>query len=198
MREGVLSVPSAVEAPPAGRLGRDLRALRRRRGLTLAALAAEVGRSVGWLSQVERGLSELAIDDLRGLARALGVPLSWFLTHDDVEEEERGLVVRRRRRRRIGSAETGLTEELLSPDLGGSFEVLLSIFAPGAERRYFITRETEETGYVVAGELELWIGERHVHVHAGDSFRLAGQPHRWRNPGNRDCEVVWVIAPPVY
>ncbi|MFB0939400.1 MAG: helix-turn-helix transcriptional regulator, partial [Paracoccaceae bacterium] len=39
-------------------LGADLRALRKARGLTLSDLATALGRSVGWLSQVERDLSQ--------------------------------------------------------------------------------------------------------------------------------------------
>ncbi|MEO0664668.1 MAG: helix-turn-helix transcriptional regulator, partial [Pseudomonadota bacterium] len=48
-------------------LGADLRALRKARGFTLQGLAARLGRSVGWLSQVERGLSEPSVSDLRQL-----------------------------------------------------------------------------------------------------------------------------------
>ncbi|MPZ11889.1 MAG: helix-turn-helix domain-containing protein [Kiloniellaceae bacterium] len=186
------------EALPGARLGRDLRALRKARGLTLAELALQVGRSVGYLSQVERGLSELGVADLRAITKVLDAPLSWFLVHDDAPEDERGYVVRWGARRHIGSAETGLIEELLSPDLGGSFEVILSVFAPGAERQEFLTRDTEETGYLMSGELELWIGSRHFRVYAGDSFHIAREPARWRNPGEEPTEVVWVISPPVY
>lgn len=191
-------VEPAGEPLPGEKLGRDLRALRKTRGLTLTELALKVGRSVGYLSQVERGLSELGIDDLRALAEALEAPLSWFLVRDDLPEAERGQVVRAAGRRRIGSAETGLTEELLSPDLGGSFEVIRAVFAPGAERRHFLQRDTEETGYLVCGELELWIGEERFHLFAGDSFRIEGELMRWRNPGKEPCEVIWVIAPPIY
>ncbi len=183
---------------PSSKHGNDLRILRKTRGLTLAELALKVGRSVGFLSQVERGLSELGIDDLRAIAAALYTPLSWFLVHEDVPEEERGHVVRATARRSIGSADTGLTEELLSPDLGGSFEVLLSVFEPGAESMGFLKRDTEETGYLVSGELELWIGKGHFHLTAGDSFRIAREPSRWRNPGKVRTEVVWVISPPTY
>ena len=52
-------------------LGADIRALRKARGLTLAELAQTLGRSVGWLSQVERDMSEPGVNDLRDLARAL-------------------------------------------------------------------------------------------------------------------------------
>ena len=57
-------------------LGADIRALRKARGLTLAELAQTLGRSVGWLSQVERDMSEPAINDLRDLAWALDVSIS--------------------------------------------------------------------------------------------------------------------------
>ncbi len=185
-------------APGGASLGQDLRALRRSKGLTLAELALKVGRSVGYLSQIERGLSEISIGDLKNLAAALDAPLSWFFAHEGVPAEERGVVVRAAARRRLGSPADGLTEELLSPDLGGAFEVIRSLFEAGAELKEPSTRDTEETGYILSGELELWIGEGHFHLTAGDSFRIDREPYRWRNPGKVRAEVVWVIAPPVY
>jgi len=187
-----------VDFTDAQHLGRELRGLRRSRGLTLAALGAKLGRSVGYLSEVERGLTVIAVDDLRRVARLLRVPISWFLVDTGGEESERGRIVRWGRRRRIGPVETGHIEELLSPDLGGAFEMVHSTFAPGAERNIFITRDTEEAGYVVSGELTLWIAGEEYHLTQGDSFRINREPARWRNPGRVPATVVWVIAPPVY
>jgi transcriptional regulator with XRE-family HTH domain len=179
-------------------LGPDLRALRKARGLTLTELAVKVGRSVGFLSQVERDISDVSISDLRRIANALEIPLGWFFVHDDAPPDERGYVVRAHARRQLGTAESGLVEELLSPDLGGSFETILSTFAPGAELTAPQHRQTEEAGYVVAGELELWVGDRHFHLRAGDSFRFHDEPHRWRNSGGVPAVVVWIVSPPVY
>lgn len=179
-------------------VGRDIRALRKSRGLTLAELALEVGRSIGWMSQAERGRSALSINDLRRIAQALDAPISWFFAHDGVPEAERGYVVRAGSRRQIGSLEGGLVEELLSPDLGGAFEVVHAVFEPGAELEEWVTRPTEESGYIVEGEFELWVGARHFALRAGDSFRFAREPHRWRNPGTGRTVILWVIAPPVY
>jgi quercetin dioxygenase-like cupin family protein len=92
----------------------------------------------------------------------------------------------------------GRVEQLLSPDLSGSFEILRSVFEPGAELRDFNQRPTEEAGYLIAGELEMWIGERHFRLKPGDSFRFKGERHRWRNPGTEPAIAIWVIAPPVY
>ena len=191
-----MSVATGVQE--GANLGRDLRALRRAKGLTLSELALKVGRSVGYLSQIERGLSELSIGDLKKLAAALDAPLSWFFVHEDVPPEERGVVVRAAARRALGSLADGLTEELLSPDLGGAFEVIRSLFEPGAELKEPSLRDSEETGYLVAGELEMWIGGKHFHLRAGDSFRINREPFRWRNPARQRAEVIWVIAPPNY
>ncbi|WP_078871632.1 helix-turn-helix domain-containing protein [Streptomyces caatingaensis] len=50
--------------------------LRKQRGLTQGELAAEIGRTSSWLSQVERGIQPVnRLDVLRLLADGLGVPL---------------------------------------------------------------------------------------------------------------------------
>lgn len=179
-------------------IGSDLRALRKARGLTLSALAETVGRSVGWLSEVERDLTEPSLADLQRLADTLEQPLSLFFAAGAGPAEEEGYVVRDRARRRLGSAGQGLTEELLSPDLSGSFEIIRTIFAPGAELAQAKCRATEDAGYLVSGLLDLWIGERQFRLEPGDSFRFHGEPYRWRNPGEEPAVCVWVIAPPVY
>ncbi|EKD59892.1 MAG: XRE family transcriptional regulator, partial [uncultured bacterium] len=59
-------------------LGQDIRALRKTRGQTLQQLADAVGRSVGWLSQIERGQTTPSIADLGRIAEVLGVTISFF------------------------------------------------------------------------------------------------------------------------
>jgi transcriptional regulator with XRE-family HTH domain len=189
---------SSVAANAAAALGRDLRALRKSRKLTLAKLAEVTGRSVGHLSQVERGMAEISLTDLRTIADFLRLPVSWFFAHEDVPAHERGVIVRAGSRRRIGTAEDGLIEELLSPDLGGAFEVVRSVFEPGARSANEHSRPTEESVYLVSGTLEVWISGKYLKVQAGDSFRFASEPFRWRNRGPGRTEAIWVIAPPVY
>ena len=179
-------------------VGADLRALRKGRGLTLTELAVRLGRSVGWLSQVERGMSEPSISDLRNLSEVFDVSVSFFFANEDAPEDERGTVVRADSRRTLGDPANGLTEELLSPDLGGEFEMLRSVFAAGAELPDFQTRDTEEAGYLVSGVLDLWVGERLFRLEPGDSFRFSREPYRWRNPGIEEAVVIWTISPPVY
>ncbi|MEX0970710.1 MAG: cupin domain-containing protein [Paracoccaceae bacterium] len=183
---------------PSQSLGADLRTLRKSRGMTLVELADRLGRSVGWVSQVERDISSPSIDDLRSFSTAFAVPLSMFFGQTHAPADEAGYVVRAGARRPIGSGEAGLIEELLSPDLTDDFEVVRSRFEPGAALPAFQTRATQEVGYMVSGRLTLWIGAREYHLNPGDSFRIRGEPHRWANPHDVPAVAIWVIAPPVY
>ena len=196
----VLASPTArtLQGPDERVLAGDIRALRRARGLTLAEIGLKLGRSVGWVSQVERGLSTPSLGDLRAFAELFGVPISLFFSHDVPVESERGVVVRAGRRRTLGTSESGLVEELLSPDLGGSFEMVRSVFAPGAELKSEAQRPTEEAGYVASGLFDIEIGGVWHRLGEGDSFRFEGKSYRWRNPGAEPAVVIWVVAPPVY
>ncbi|WP_246738989.1 XRE family transcriptional regulator [Mesorhizobium sp. NZP2234] len=187
-----------LQGPDERVLAGDIRALRRARGLTLAEIALKLGRSVGWVSQVERGLSTPSLSDLRAFAELFGVPISLFFSHDVPVESERGVVVRAGRRRTLGTSETGLVEELLSPDLGGSFEMVRSIFAAGAEMKTEQLRPTEEAGYIASGIFEIEIAGVWHRLGEGDSFRFEGKPYRWRNPGTEPAVIIWVVSPPVY
>lgn len=179
-------------------LGADLRALRKARGLTLSDLAETLGRSVGWLSQVERDLSEPSISDLRHMAKVLGVSVSMLFSHAPALASEAGYVVRKGARRPIGSGEAGLVEELLSPDLTDDFEMVHSTFAPRSRIGEPVTRPTQEVGYLISGKLDLVISGARFTIHPGDSFRIRGEPYEWINPYDVPAIVIWVIAPPVY
>ena len=199
MEKQCLAQAAATREAESGEvLARDIRALRKARGLTLAEISLRLGRSVGWVSQVERGLSAPSLADMRAFADLFGVPVSLFFGHDVPDERERGVVVRAGQRRALGTTETGLVEELLSPDLGGSFEMVRSTFAPGAELKDRSLRQTEEAGYVVSGVFEIEIDGVWHRLVPGDSFRFEKKTHRWRNPGTEHAVVIWVVSPPVY
>lgn len=185
-------------APPTATLGADLRALRKARGITLAALAGDLGRSVGWLSQVERDLSQPSITDLRHIAARLGIPVSMLFGQAPAPADESGHVVRKGARRPIGSGAAGLVEELLSPDLTDAFEMVHSTFQPHSRIGETVTRPTQEVAYLVSGKLDLVIAGQRFTIHPGDSFRIRGEPFEWINPYEQPAVAIWVIAPPVY
>ena len=198
--------PLAVVAPePSGEaegirwIGREVRSLRKARGLTLSDLAEASGLSIGYLSLVERDKATPSINALHAVSRALGVTVSWFFEAGAVPDAERDLVVRRARRRRLDFS-AGIVDELLSPSLAGALELLASRFPPGAssgEEPY--THAGEEAGVVIRGRLELWVDGKSFLLEAGDSFGFPSSlPHRYRNPGMEEAEVIWAITPPSY
>lgn len=189
---------AAFEPGSAAHVGADIRSLRKARGMTLAALAAALDRSIGWLSQVERGQAVPAITDLKTIGRLFKLPVSFFFRNEQAPEDERGVVVRAGARAIMGSAEDGLREELLSPDISGGFEMIRSVFEPGAGRSVMEARPSEDGGYVVRGSLEITIGDSTFQLGPGDSFQFQNMPYRWRNTGDEPAVVIWVIAPPIY
>ena len=182
-------------------VGGQIRDLRKAKGLTIAALAERIDRSIGYVSQIERNLSELTIPDLKRIAEALEVQISWFFhSPAAVPTEERGYVVRKENRRRLSLSRIGVVEELLSPGLGGETELVLTRVPPRSTTgEEFVTRKAEESGLVLQGQMELWVGDRHFLLNEGDSFSFrAEESHRIHNPGDIEAIVVWVITPPVY
>ncbi len=110
------------------------------------------------------------------------------------------MVVRKANRRKLGYGNLGGTDYLLTPGLDGQLELLLSKFQPGGscgDEPY--THRGEEAGLVIAGRLEMWVGDRHFILEEGDSFNFPSTtPHRYRNACDRETVVVWAITPPSY
>jgi mannose-6-phosphate isomerase-like protein (cupin superfamily) len=87
---------------------------------------------------------------------------------------------------------------LLSPDLTDDFEVVYSTFEPNSKLAKTQKRKTQEVGYVISGSLVLNINDKEFKVSEGDSFRIKGEAHSWANPFSKPCNIIWVIAPPIY
>ncbi len=203
--KSLAAAPAALSqgAPvhPASPLGGQIRDLRAARGMRLAELAKAIGKSIGYVSQIERGRSEVSISTLKLISDALAVQISWFFQgYDPQVPDEHGYVVRAEHRRRLNFPGTGIEEELLSPSLTGEAELILSTFAPGARSGDVqVSRMAEQSGYVIAGVLELDVGTRRFCLRPGDSFRInRGEFFTARNAGTETSVSLWVIAPPRY
>jgi len=202
-RKGRTTPVAAARAAalPMNPLGSQIRDLREARRMTLAQLAKAIGKSIGYLSQIERDRSEVSISALKSIADALDVQIGWFFQgYDPRVPDEHGTVVRREHRRRLNFPGTGIEEDLLSPSLTGEAELILSTFAPGARSGdEQVSRMAEQSGYVIEGQLDLHIGHRRFSLRAGDSFRIdRGESFSAENPGPETSVSLWVIAPPRY
>ncbi|KQP50150.1 hypothetical protein ASF44_05450 [Pseudorhodoferax sp. Leaf274] len=181
-----------------GWIGPEIKSLRKAKGLSLQALAQACGKSIGFLSQVERGISQATISDLHAIAQALGVQINWFFPPGDAAPSDGGTVVRKAQRRQLPFA-SGIADFLLSPNLDGPLELLWSVMEPGADSGEAYRHAGDEAGVVIRGRLELWVGTQFFALAEGDSFSFASTlPHRYRNPGDTRTELVWVVTPPSY
>jgi transcriptional regulator with XRE-family HTH domain len=180
-------------------IGAQIRELRKIKGFTLQQVAAQAGVSVGYLSQIERNQSRLPIGVLKKICDVLGVHMNWFFQPTAAAPpEEREFIVRAGGRRRLSFTGAGIVEELLSPNLSGPLELLLSTLAPGADSEDY-SHDGAEAGFVLSGTLDLWIGGRQFRLEAGDSFSFRStEIHRCANPGEVPTQIVWVITPPHY
>ncbi|WQG60106.1 XRE family transcriptional regulator [Pseudomonas sp. RTB3] len=167
--------------------------LRKHKKLTLAQLAQKIERSVGFLSQVERGLSRPTVADLTAISHALDVPTTYFYSLPKPKAVD--WVTRPNERRTVYYA-NGITDILVSPKMKAAFSMLESQLEAGASSgERHLSDSSEQGGYVLEGELTLWLkdDEAPVTLYPGDSFQLASHAHcRYANLTDVPARVLWV------
>ena len=70
-----------IDHAPNNSFGADIRSLRKLRGMTLSDVAKRLNKSVGWVSQIERDLSEPKQSDLEQLSDIFDVALTTLISH---------------------------------------------------------------------------------------------------------------------
>jgi transcriptional regulator with XRE-family HTH domain len=180
-------------------LGAELRALRKAKGLTLQQVAQRADVSTGYLSELERDLTRVPISVLRALCDVYEISIGWLLRASrSAPIDERDLIVRAADRTRLAFPGLGISEELLSPNLSGPLELLISTIEPGADSDDY-SHEGDEAGVVIDGVLDLWVDGVHHRLETGDSFAFAStRRHRCANSTAQVTRVLWVITPPHY
>src|SRR5881397_2440393 len=108
-------------------LGKKIRDLRFRRGLTVQQLAEASSLSKGFISQVENDRTSPSLATLRDLARALDTTVSYLV----VEDEQAPFVVRGRERPVVPTNGDRSRIEVLSAQPRRNLELLLLELPPG-------------------------------------------------------------------
>ena len=148
-------------------IGERINARRNELGLSLRALAKEAELTASFLSQIERDQADPSIKSLRRIADALGVPMLYFLAEDGSADP----VVRRDRRKRLVIPESGVTYELLTPDLDRKMEMFVARVHPSDENiAHSLPHPAEECILVLEGSLRVTLGENTYDLAAGDSI----------------------------
>ncbi|GIQ78796.1 transcriptional regulator [Bradyrhizobium sp. RD5-C2] len=177
-------------------VGRRIRDLRRTKQMSLEVVAARTDLSIGFISQIERGLSSPSLRVLATLADVLGVGIAALFGATPKDDSAGGVVTREVQRAELKLWRTGISKQLLSP--AGS-ESRLNLFLVHLEPRgntgdEFYTHDGEEAGLVLSGEMTLTVDTETWTLKQGDSFRFASRrPHRFSNPArDANAVVLWV------
>jgi DNA-binding XRE family transcriptional regulator/quercetin dioxygenase-like cupin family protein len=182
--------PAAAPQSPA-LIGKRLKAIRRRAGITLHDLAAATGLNKGYLSRIESGEKSPSIATLLKLGAALKVPTSRLfgeeVADDDIHLYRGGKAAGKTARnppRLVGLsgnvASSTLSTFLLRP--AGSFQDETRAEHSGTEG-----------AYVLDGSVELQFSDRIVALSAGDYIQFPGHlTHQVRRTSPRATVLVVV------
>lgn len=193
-----------MEVPPAGPIhsmsqtpaevlvGRRLRELRNKQGLSLRALADRSGLNINTLCLVENGKSSPSVSTLQQLAIALDVPIAIFFESEPIEK--RVVFTPADQRPQASFGRTLLQN--LGKDLAGNivqpFAVTMNPGTGSGER--MIVHTGHEFVYGLAGCIHYRIEETDYIVKPGDSLIFeAHLPHCWENNGDETAQILLIL-----
>ncbi|WP_082666246.1 cupin domain-containing protein [Aureimonas sp. AU4] len=183
------------------KLGLKLRLSRQTKGLTLKELALRAGCSESLLSKIENGKASPSLPMLHRLVEVLDTNIGRMFEEVDGEE---GIVFRAGHRPLIAldplrQGEGISLERVIPYSAGHLLQCNIHHIDAGGASAGPIRHAGEEVGYVIAGEIELTVGERAFQLSAGDSFVFQSErPHHYRNTGAERASIFWVNTPPTF
>lgn len=174
-------------------VGSKLRRLRKASAMSIQSLAEQSDRSIGYISQIERGISSPTLRDIAVFTKALGVPFNELL-REPFHADAGGPIRSDSERVLIDFRGTGITKRVLAPHNQGSIDFYLMTIEPGGstgESPY--SHNGEEAGFVLKGLLQITIGGQEYQLSAGDSFRFSSRTaHGFCNAAGETAEVLWI------
>jgi transcriptional regulator with XRE-family HTH domain len=162
---------SSTAEPDLAPLGERLRVRRKELRLTLQDVAGKAGFSVGFISQIERGITVPSLVSLVAVCRALDVEIGSFFQQPKAD----GPVTRHDSRPVYGLAPLGqnaVTYERLSASFPGNVLRSTLIHEPPGFRSEPMSHEGEEIFYIVSGELTLELDGERMILEAGDTVHF--------------------------
>ena len=178
--------PHAVREPKENNLemaiGHEVRAYRKKLGITVTDLAAATGISLGMLSKIENGNISPSLTTLQSLSRALGVPLTAFFRR--FEEPRNAVFVKagqgielERRGTRAGH-QYNLLGHIDNNTSGVIVEPYLITLTADSDTFPTFQHEGMEFLYMLEGEVVYRHGDQLFQMQPGDSlFFDADAPH---------------------
>jgi transcriptional regulator with XRE-family HTH domain len=172
-------------------LGDRLRARRKALGKTMQQVADEASLTIGFISQIERGISTPSLASLYNVAKALDASIDMFVSQTPAHSHS--VVSYAGKRTVLEARTTARFYEFLErgfPD--AKLNACLSHVPPGHASET-MSHEGEEFIYLVAGTMLYQIDGETFELGAGDTLHFdSRRPHRGTNIGDTTAIELWV------
>lgn len=181
-------------------LGDQIRSIRKRQEITLKELAEKAGLSIGYISQIERNLTDPSLSTLRKISGALGVPTYLFLG----DEPHGSLTLRKEEMIQLSQPNSNVRYQIMSPMPTGEFEPqsLVARFelAPrSVDGELPVIHPSEEIVLLERGTVDVIIDGTPVHLEAGDTTLIRSNlPHILSNPTDEVVMGYSILTPAVW
>ncbi|MPQ43182.1 helix-turn-helix domain-containing protein [Clostridium tarantellae] len=177
-------------------VGKKIKELRLEKKLTLKELSNKTDFSIGFLSQLERGLTTIAIDSLQRIAKELAVDISYFIQPSKRNKK----VIIRNYEREVFHVDNNqfihyhLTNDIENKSFLPSLIEILPMKTKELIKSY--PHEGEEFIYVLEGICTLSIdGEQHD-LYPGDCAHYnSSSSHNWTNYTNKTVKIIAIHTP---
>jgi transcriptional regulator with XRE-family HTH domain len=185
---------SSPEPQPEVLVGRKLRELRNRKGLSLRALAERSGLNINTLSLVENGKSSPSVSTLQQLALALEVPIATFFESEPVEKR---VVFTAADQRPVAAFGNMLMQNLGKDLVGNAVQPFVVTLKPGAgSGDRMIVHTGHEVVYCLSGSIQYQIEQNEIVLKPGDSLVFeAHLPHCWENKREDTAQILLILYP---
>ena len=179
-------------------VGQRLRGVREMHSLSQRELAKRAGVTNGTISLIEQNRVSPSIGSLRKVLQGIPMALSDFFALDAVPRQK--VFFAAEELLEIAGA-GGISYRQVGGDLGErALQILHERYAPRSDTgKTLLRHESEEGGLVIRGQLEITVGDQRRVLGPGDAYYFDSRlPHRFRNPGDDECEVVSACTPPSF
>jgi transcriptional regulator with XRE-family HTH domain len=178
-------------------IGTRLKKLRTSKNLTLKELSQLTNLSTGFLSQLERGITTVAIDSLDNIAKVLGVDITYFFQLSG--EKQNDIVTKSYNRDIFFMDRDNFIQYHLSNNVKDKVICprLIEIYPKKEKEELQVySHQGEEFIFVLEGILTYYYNEIKYELYPGDSIHVfSTSPHNWENNTNNIVKILSVIVP---
>ena len=195
--------------------GSRIREMRKKRGLTLKAVADATGYTIGHISQIERDLKSPSLVALRKIAACLNCSEVWLIMDDselsaksseEGKKSKESYLMRKENRIPMKIPEIDVSYSIFTPSkLPNAQEAQMTGLIVRLKPNTWVTEKMishgnyDESLLLLKGELELRIDNSTYMIYEGDSFYIPKNClHNYMNTSDEEATIIVYFSQSVY